>query len=110
MALPDFPHWYDRQGRPISIEQAEALLRDIDARRVAFTTIGAREVSTVHLVLDQSLGVPLFGERGVPLIFETMTFPDCDICERTATEAAALAMHDQVCAQVRDEESARKRG
>lgn len=89
--------WYDADGNPITREQAEALLLDRDARRVAVTAVGEREVSTVHLVLDHGYG------DGPPLIFETMVFPECEVCVRTPTRHAALAMHDQVVAQLRDE-------
>lgn len=106
-------HWYDRHGQPITVEQAEQLLANTDARRVALDRIGEHEVSTVHLVLDQRLG-----SSPVPLIFETMVFRAttdheiddcelCDMCERTPTEQAALAMHDQVCARVREEQHQR---
>lgn len=79
----------------------EALLRDIDARRVALTDFDGRaQVSTVLLVLDHN-----WAHGGTPLIFETMTFMDGhgDLsCDRTPTRAAALAAHDQACANVRD--------
>lgn len=79
----------------------EALLCDIDARRVALTDFDGRaQVSTVLLVLDHN-----WMSHGTPLIFETMTFMDGhgDLsCDRTPTRAAALAAHDQACADVRD--------
>ncbi len=108
------PYWYDRQGKPISIEQAEVLLGDMDARRVALTEVGGGVVvSTVHLVLDH--GFPFIDSLDdvrkprPPLIFETAVFRnglddtrDVDIYGRAPTEAAALAMHDQAIAHERE--------
>lgn len=83
------------------LHDVEALLVDITARRVALTDFGDRaQVSTVLLVVDTN-----WLQSGPPLIFETMTFVDGhgDLsCERTSTRSAALAMHDQACAVVRD--------
>lgn len=93
------PRWYDIDGQPITIEEAERLLGDIEARRIAVTDLGdGRELSTVHLVLDHNY----FGD-GPPMIFETMLFPECDPCIRTPTKHAALAAHDQVLAELREE-------
>lgn len=100
--------WYDRKGQPHSLEDPESmrlfdrLLGDYDYRVIAKEQIGGHEVSTVWLGIDHG-----FGMSPVPLIFETMVFPECDICERTPTEDAALATHDQIAAQVRDEERRR---
>lgn len=89
-------------GNPIyDMDAVEALLCDINARRVALTDFhGRAQVSTVLLVLDQN-----WASGGTPLIFETMTFIDGNgdlSCDRTPTRAAALAAHDQACADVRD--------
>jgi hypothetical protein len=94
--------WYDMDGNVLSdMDAVEALLRDIGARRVALTDFDGRaEVPTVLLVLDHN-----WEPHGAPLIFETMTFVDGhgDIsCARTPTRVAALAAHDQACADVRD--------
>lgn len=96
--------WYDRDGEPITVQQAEELLRDIDARIVAREQIGDRVVSTVHLVLDHALF-----DDGPPMIFETAVFAvspevtsDFDVYGRASTETTALAMHDQAAAAVRD--------
>jgi hypothetical protein len=102
------PMWFDRQGQPITMREANELLGS-DERVVKQETIGDYFVSTCHLVLDHNHW------GGPPLIFETMVFltpeapagkerPDwCgEAMMRTATEEAALAMHDQVAAMVRD--------
>lgn len=89
--------WYDRQGRPISATEAERLLGDIDARRVAHDVFVIDDapvwVSTAHVVLDHG-----FEPDAPPLIFETMIFggPDADYCARYATEADALAGHVRI--------------
>jgi len=72
------PHlWYDRQGQPISLEEAAPLLAVLSYKRVAFTEITSAtdpaikyRVSTVWLGLDHSHG------EGLPMIFETMVFAD----------------------------------
>lgn len=92
--------WYDADGRPISIHEADALLRS-PARRVAFDDLGCIVISTVHTVVDLSLG------DSVPLIYETlmMSSDGSDNYEqtwRTPTRAAALAAHDQAVAYARD--------
>lgn len=96
------PKWYDMDGNELQdMHAVEALLRDVDARRVALTDFdGLAQVSTVLLVLDHN-----WYPGGTPLIFETMTFVDGhgDLsCDRTPTRAAALAAHDQACADVRN--------
>ena len=93
-----YAKYYDIDGHPIGVARAEELLGDIDARRVALTEVGERTVSTVHLVLDHS-----FTDDGPPVLFETMAFPECAICVRTPTKEAALAMHDQVVAELKAE-------
>lgn len=71
------PLWYDRQGQPISVEDAAPLLAMLSYKRVAFTEVTSASdpgikyrVSTVWLGLDHSHG------DGPPLIFETMVFAD----------------------------------
>lgn len=89
--------FYDRDGRSIDMMEWTRLMRT--NRHIAFDLVGDHNehtVSTVWIGIDHR-----FGLGGPPLIFETMVFPECDICERTPTEVAALAMHDQVLAEVR---------
>lgn len=88
-------NYYDRQGRPITLEQWGASIRA--ARRVAETTLpNGRWVSTVWMGLDHSFG------SGPPLIFETMVFPGKDDmgeldCDHYSTEAEAIAGHEAMC-------------
>lgn len=104
---PPRPVYYDLDHRPITAERAEALLRDGDARRVAFTELeDGSQVSTVFLVLDHDLS----GE-GPPLLYETMVFGglaeglDEEVGGATwryPTRAEAIANHDQVAAAIRE--------
>lgn len=93
-------NYYDRQGRPMTLEgYIEQLGVDnksgIDQRRVAETTLkNGRWISTVYLALDHNFS------GGPPLIFETMAFDatmnELD-CDRYSTEAEALAGHERMC-------------
>ena len=73
-------NWYDRQGQPISTEDAAPLLATPSYKRVAFTEVTSASdpaikyrISTVWLGLDHS-----HSSRDVepPIIFETMVFAD----------------------------------
>lgn len=84
--------YYDRQGRPITMEQW-AELRE-DHLHVAETWVGQLWVSTVWLGMDHGWG------DGPPLIFETMVFArrvsySEFLCFRYSTEAAALVGHQR---------------
>ncbi len=72
-----------------------AMWKEPEARRVAKTRVGQREVSTVFLGLDHR-----FGGDGPPLLFETMTF-DLDSgaddgCWRYATWREAELGHQEI--------------
>lgn len=105
---------YDRHGRRITLRQWAILCgrEDVDYRRVAWTTIGEGiEISTVWIGLDLD-----FWGDGPPLIFETMVFVTLDEPRellggafttregtetyRWPTEAAALAGHDRIVADL----------
>lgn len=66
--------WYGLDLQPIEPEEAERLLRDIDARRVARTVVttdrGEYLVSTVFLVLDHCW------DDGPPTLWETMVMEE----------------------------------
>lgn len=92
--------YYDRQGKPISMEEWSRFLNDPSYQRVAQTTGSGRFVSTVWLGLDHR-----HGGGGPPLIFETMVFPidkNGDVeyheldAERYSTEEEALAGHEKM--------------
>ena len=94
--------YYDRQGRPITMEQWATALEG-RSRRIGFDTIkddgtGQKaEVSTVWLGLDHRF------REGPPLIFETMVFGGKfdQEQERYSTEEEALAGHARWVAAVR---------
>lgn len=90
--------WFDRQGRPITVAEADRLLTQPGYKRVARDEIDGILVSTVWLGLDHS-----FGHEG-PLIFETMIFengPLNETCWRYATEEQAVAGHQAAIRHVR---------
>jgi hypothetical protein len=102
--------WYDRAGRPLTIGEANALLGDLEYKRVASTTITSAVdpdysvwVSTVWLGLDHN-----FINFGLtpppPHIFETMAWEQGDLsemyCERYSTEAAAKEGHAKIVAEM----------
>jgi hypothetical protein len=61
--------WYDRQGNVITIEQADALMKDKSYKHVKRTQVGAFRVSTVWTGFD------INWRTGNKQIFETMVFP-----------------------------------
>lgn len=101
--LGSWPLFVDRNGEPISRDEAYEAIGDINQRRIGYDVINQHGVSTVWLVLNHSFG----GE--VPIPFETMIFAhhdgDCALegyQERYPTEAAARAGHEQAMAEARD--------
>ncbi len=85
--------WYNTELKPITAMEADALLKDDLARRIAHTAIttemGRIEVSTVFLVLDH-------GWNGTaPVLWETMVFGGPDDMEqrRYSSREAAEAGH-----------------
>jgi len=61
---------------------------DDPARMVAKTKVGDQEVSTVFLGLDHG-----WGTTHLPVLWETLVFPECEECERYTSRADALAGH-----------------
>ena len=64
-------------------------------RRVARTQVGKCEVSTVFLGTDNN-----FSGHGPPLLFETMVFPEAQICWRCATWLEAEAQHKRAVREI----------
>lgn len=60
------------------------------------TKVNERTVSTVFLGMDHSFCDP------VPLWFETMVFPECDICERYTTYDEAIDGHKKIVNELRN--------
>lgn len=107
------PHlWYNRQGQPISTEQANTLLGDPAYKRVGLTHVTSSsdpgidyQISTVWLGVNHN-----YVDDGAPIIFETMVFgfDGADqYMQRYATEDQARAGHTEtvtvVAATVADE-------
>jgi len=95
--------YYDRQGRPITIEERIRLdnseVDGLPYMRIAETFTEGCRVSTVWLGLNHQHG------DGPPLIFETMVFGGGldQHAERWATEDEARAGHEQMVEKVRHE-------
>jgi hypothetical protein len=89
--------YFNKDGDPIDLREWARLLDDADYERVALTTLGDSEVSTVWLGLDHSFG------PGPILIFETMVFggPLSSEEERYTTLAQAQAGHEAMVERVR---------
>lgn len=95
---------YDREGHPIDLDQWADLFGNDDYRRVAEDRIAGMWVSTVWLGIDHN-----FRPDDPPLIFETMVFDHSEHgerlveldCGRYPSEAAAVAGHTEVVADLR---------
>jgi hypothetical protein len=109
-AFIEWHMYYDRDGRPIPLRQwcelVEAGRRSDgrDYKRVAedYLIVDGEplRVSTVWLGIDMSFD---YRPGHVPIIFETMTFGHgrgADVQERWPTEAAALAGHERLVAEL----------
>jgi hypothetical protein len=102
--------YYDRNGKPISLDEWSQAYEDPALRRVGLTECGEGvTVSTVWLGLDHNLS-----GKGPPLIFETMIFGAQGYRDeqwRYATEQEARTGHDFVVALVlSDERRLREKG
>lgn len=88
--------WYGLDGKPITVDEAEKLLPDELARRIAHTTVTTERgqicVSTVFLVLDH-------GWNGPPVLWETMVFGglyDRQLWRYTSRDDAEVGHHRAV--------------
>lgn len=96
--------YYDRDGKPISVERFAALFSDASYRMLNHSEValpgGAAWISTAWFGLDRAL----FRRR--PVIFETAVFASsavqCDYSQVYCTEYAALAGHDDIVRQLRE--------
>jgi hypothetical protein len=88
--------WYDREGRPISMDRW-ALKLSFD-KHVAKTQVGQALLSTVWLGLDHRFQEL---DPGPPLIFETMVFggPLDQLTRRYSTLEEAQKGHAEIVAQ-----------
>lgn len=85
--------YFDMQGNPMSFKDWVAAF-EASNRTIARTEVGERYVSTVWMGLDHSFS------EGPPLIFETMVFPECELCERYSTLEEAKEGHARMVAQL----------
>lgn len=60
--------YFDKQGKPLTDTELDALLRDRHYRRVGLDSVGEVKVSTVWLGVNYNWG------DGAPIIFESMIF------------------------------------
>lgn len=94
------PRYYDRGGRPISLQRWCDLSEDLEYKTVKQDKNLGKMVSTIWLGLDHSFGGP-------PLIFETKVFATNQHGEvenwselaanRYSTEEQALKGHEEMC-------------
>lgn len=98
--------YFDRQGRPLTLRQWAGRCEDFAYKVVAQDHIIVGDeplwVSTVWVGLDMAYD---YREGHVPIIYETMVFghgKEAERQERWATEAAALAGHDRILAELLD--------
>jgi len=80
-------------GLTVQFEVVELYRMEPDS--VVQDVVGHRTVSTVYLGLNH-------GWAGIPLIWETMIFPDGDYAWRYATRAAAMNGHRTVLGILRE--------
>ena len=95
--------FFDKAGQPISSDEVMRRRYGPDRKVSDYARIGSTEIGDIH-ISTVWLGMDHQFEDGPPLIFETMVFggPLADYQWRYATEAEAIAGHDQVVAKVRD--------
>jgi len=84
--------WYNKQGKPIDSNTANELLGDHNYVVVKKTKVKKNEISTVWLGLDHSFN----NNDGLPLIFETIVFPDCEDMDRYHTLEEAKEGHERM--------------
>ena len=98
-------HILDESFLPVPCESVDKLCKWQDSLpgdvvragmgfQVADSDVGGRRVSTVFMGIDHSFG------EGPPLLWETMTFPDGDICERYSSHQDALEGHERICREI----------
>jgi hypothetical protein len=86
--------YFDKEGNQITFNEWSKLFSDKGYQIIKKTTVGIHEVSTIYL------GMTWEFSDGKPLIFETMVFPECEICERDATETEAVATHARIVSEI----------
>jgi hypothetical protein len=83
---------YDKQGKPISVEEAGLLYQNQDYKHIRQDVIGQFRISTVWIGIDCANGF-----SGPPMIFETMVLPTDSwndlYCERYSAEETTKVGH-----------------
>lgn len=90
---------YDLQGNLLSDEDGQKLISS-PARIIKQETVNNKFISTVHIVFNHNSD-----PDGLPLIFETMVFPNSEdfedeYCERYSSLEDALAGHQRAVTYV----------
>ncbi len=88
--------YYNKEGKKISREEWAELFNDEYKIIKQECISGNRWLSTIYLGLEHG-----FDEKGRPLIFETMLFPERgnfldELCVRYATLEEAIAGHERI--------------
>jgi hypothetical protein len=98
MNIDDF--YFDKAGKPITLDEFGALVANDTYKRVAETTIGEAWISTVWIGINSR-----WSGDGPPIIFETMIFggPHDGYQYRYSTQDEALAGHARAETLVRDD-------
>lgn len=89
--------YFDFDGKPIGLGTWSNLFSSPD-RIVGYDEVGERVVSTVWIGVDMSHG---FGRAGVPIIYETMVFPDAEVMDRYPTWQTARKGHEDAVTLLR---------
>lgn len=91
--------WYRLIDR--EVRQCKSMEDIIEASKNRWhyrTEVSGKVVSTVFLGLDHN-----FSGEGPPVLFETMVFPDQDICVRYRTFEEAVKGHGDMVERIRKE-------
>jgi hypothetical protein len=75
---------------PCDMETWATSFRKDESHILRKTKIGEKTVSTVFLGIDHAFC------NDIPLWFETMVFPESDICERYTTYEEAIDGHEKI--------------
>lgn len=87
--------YFDKDGERIGLGTWARLTEDQKYKVIARTRIGKRTVSTVWLGIDSATS------GKIPMIFETMVFPECEDWTRYATLVQAVKGHMATVARMR---------
>lgn len=93
----NFGMFYKLIGRDVRPCESEAdIVEAFENRWTWKTDIGDKSVSTVFLALNHN-----FTGKGPPVLFETMVFPEQEICVRYCTYEEAVKGHSKIVERIR---------